>query len=94
MNTLPIDPKHYDAIRKLANDALAVQDACNLTGVVHAFSRAMTALREAIPNQGTEFYNRHPISVMYSSKIQSLTHSNNCGEFSFAYDELCKVVGK
>jgi len=73
-------------IRKLAKDAILVQDACNLSGVVHGFSRAMTALREALPEAGTDEINRHPISVLYSSKIASLTGSESMGDFSKAYE--------
>ena len=58
---------------QLIKEAYQVQDACNLSGVVHSFSRAMTDLREACPNQGTEFYNTHPVTIMYASKIYSLS---------------------
>ena len=57
---------------QLIIEAYQVQDACNLSGVVHSFSRAISDLREACPNQGTEFYNQHPVSILYASKISSL----------------------
>jgi len=57
----------------LAREALQVQDACNLSGVVHGFSRAITRLREALPNAGTDEINTHPVSVLWADKIAHLT---------------------
>lgn len=56
----------------LAKEAMDVQDACNLSGVVHGFSRAITELRSYYDS--TWDINTHPISVMWASKIASLTH--------------------
>lgn len=74
-----LDPKEYQ-------DAINVQDACNLSGVVHSFSRVMHLIWEEARelNQGTEYVNRHPIAVMYSNKIASLTGSDLSDEFSSA----------
>lgn len=68
-------------------DAIDVQDACNLSGVVHSFSRVMPKLWEEAhaADLGTDYVNRHPIAVMYASKIASLTGSEIDGEFSKAY---------
>lgn len=68
-------------------DAIDVQNACNLSGVVHSFSRVISKVwDEAHANgQGTDYVNRHPIAVMYASKIASLTGSEIDGEFSKAY---------
>lgn len=63
-------------IKELAKEAIAVQDACNLSGVVHSFSRTMTDLREIARAEGwesTDKLNQHPISVLYADKIASLT---------------------
>ena len=56
--------------------AIDVQDACNLSGVVHAFSKVMTKIWEearATGNVSADWVNRHPIAVLYSSKIDELT---------------------
>jgi hypothetical protein len=74
-------------LKQLAEEALAIQDACNLSGCVHAFSRAMTDLRANLPNAGTDEINTHPIAVMYASKIESLTGCSNGVSFSQAYDK-------
>lgn len=58
-------------LRELAQEALDVQDACNLSGVVHGFSRAMHDLCEHV--HGTDARNRHPICVLWADKIAHLT---------------------
>jgi len=64
-------------IQDLAKEALQVQDACNLSGVVHGFSRAITELREILRTTGgdlsTDAVNTHPICKMWASKIHDLT---------------------
>jgi hypothetical protein len=57
----------------LAKEALAVQDACNLTGVVHSFSRAVTRLRRCLPGESTRTYNTHPIVRAWIDKLVSLS---------------------
>lgn len=79
-------------IKDLANEALLVQDACNLSGIVHSFSRAITRLRELYPDKGTEFYNTHPVCVLFSDKIASLTGSVGMDSFSEAYRECKSIV--
>lgn len=62
----------------LAREAIQVQDACNLSGVVHSFSRAITRLRALLEAQGkggTDAVNTHPICWLWSDKIASLTGS-------------------
>jgi hypothetical protein len=65
-------------LRKLAQDALDVQDACNLSGVVHGFSRAMTALRDTKPMSTTEL-NTHPVAILWADKIAQLTNTQTIG---------------
>ena len=71
--------------------AIDVQDASNLSGVVHDFSRVMTrvwveARREGM---GTDWVNAHPIVILYSNKISSMCGSSDSYQFSQAY-EICK----
>jgi hypothetical protein len=76
-------------INQLAQVAIDVQDACNLTGVIYSFSECMSDLRllaRAEGWEGTDKLNRHPIAVLFSSKIASLTYSESCVEFGKAYD--------
>lgn len=73
-------------LKDLAHEALTVQDACNLSGVVHAFSAALSELRKILPSAGTAEINGHPIAILYSSKIASLTNSDSGEVFSRAYN--------
>lgn len=57
--------------REWAQQALNVQDACNLSGVVHTFGRMMTELHEQ--NHGTDWINQHPLAVLFSDKVDHLT---------------------
>lgn len=68
------------SMKELCQEALDVQDASNLSGVVHSFSRAISDLRahlEKESNFSTSRLNQHPVCVLYSSKIASLTGSEN-----------------
>ncbi len=64
-------------LAQLAQDALDIQDASNLSGVVHSFSKACTDLREVMNNSPEGFsqerLHTHPIILAWVSKIDSLT---------------------
>jgi hypothetical protein len=72
-----------------AKDAMMVQDACNLSGVVHSFSEFMRFL--SAQNLGTDAKNSHPISVLFASKIASLTQCDSV--ISQAWDACQKLTG-
>lgn len=78
-------------LKKLAAIALQVQDACNLSGVVHSWSGAITNLRALCPELGTDGINRHPINVMFADKVADLTGSRSTGNFVSAYDECVRL---
>jgi len=64
---------------ELIIEAYECQDACNLSGIVFAFARAMDRLCE-IANEhkkGTEWKNTHPMCLLYSSKIAHLTRTQD-----------------
>lgn len=60
-------------LANLAGEAIVVQDACNLSGVVHAWSRSIRRLRELLPDAGTDEINRHPINVLFADKCADLS---------------------
>ena len=64
-------------LSKLAQEALDVQDACNLSGVVHAFARAMSALCDH--DLGTQSRNTHPIAIVWADKVAHLTGTQSLG---------------
>ena len=70
-------------------DAVYAQDACNLSGIVHTFSRVMTKIwaeARATGNDNTDWVNMHPIAVLYASKVGSLANSEDMRSYSDAYD--------
>jgi len=69
------------------DDAIQVQDACNLSGVVFAFARIMQEMCDE--GLDTDARNKHPISVMFADKIRDLTQCDATLAFSRAYD-ACK----
>lgn len=82
-------------LKQLAQEALDVQDACNLSGVVHSFSRAITDLRENLPDAGTSEINNHPICRLWADKIAHLTHTQHASftVMTDAYDAVKKLAG-
>lgn len=68
-----------NTLKEAAQSALDVQSAPNLSGVVHAFSRAMTVVcRE---ENDLEHRRTHPVCVLYATHIAFLT-----GVSSFHHD--------
>lgn len=77
-------------VDELLKEALDVQDACNLSGVVHSFSRAMTELRENGINS-TQELNTHHVCVLYANKIAQLAEDGHF-RFSAAYRDACEAT--
>ncbi len=66
--------------KELAAEALGVQDACNLSGVVVSFSNAIREVRARMEQEGkgsTDNINRHPICMLFADKISDLTGTRN-----------------
>ena len=78
-------------INILAKEALNVQNACNLSEVIYTFSNVISNLR-ALGITNTDELNRHPICILYSSKIASLTGSDSAVEFAKAYSWVKEQV--
>jgi len=77
-------------------DAVQVQDACNLSGVIFAFARVMQKICDD-DTKGTAAKNNHPIAVLFADKIHDMTVRKNAGhsvmDFHRAYDECCDRAG-
>lgn len=56
-------------------DALEVQSASNLSGVVKAWGRAMDQLwvEARAQNQGTDYVNKHPVNVLFATQAAHLS---------------------
>ena len=78
--------------KKDYQDALFVLDACNLSGVVHSFSRVISKVwEEALElGKGTDYVNTHPLCVLYAEKIYELTRARV--QFDEAYDHCRKMA--
>ena len=57
---------------ELIAEALLVQDACNLSGVVHSFSAALTRLWQLRDADNRIDVNTHRVSKLFADKIKSL----------------------
>jgi hypothetical protein len=87
-------------LKELAQEAIGIQDAVNLSGLVHAWSKAVTELREACPDLGTSSINFHAVNALWSFKVHSLAMSSyeclcdRCvARFSLAYKECKRLAG-
>jgi hypothetical protein len=84
-------------MKDLALSAIAVQDACNLSGVIYSFSIIISDLREIARAEGwecTEKINQHPVSILYSDKIASLTGCRNDPSYAEAHDWATDLVSQ
>lgn len=52
--------------------AMQVQDACNLSGVLHSWAEAQSAVR----SDTRWSFRRHPVNVLFASKVASLLEVN------------------
>ena len=64
-------------LKELAKEAYDVQDACNLSGVVFGFARAMESLCACLPN--TSERNTHPIVILWIDKLNHLAGIQDIG---------------
>lgn len=74
-----------------AKQALQVQDACNLSGVLHAWSRIASEMVHA--SIDTDGIRRHPVSVLFSDKVSDLCGRPGFLEYCHASD-FCEAVLK
>jgi hypothetical protein len=75
------------SLKDLAQEALRVQDACNLCGVAQSFARVMRDLGEY--TNGTDARNTHPIAILWADKIAHLTGTQSYSvEVSRAHDAV------
>jgi hypothetical protein len=89
-----MEAKKPRTLAQLAQEALNVQDACNLSGVVHGWSRAMKELHEALPGASTDEINRHFVNQLWADKVAHLTGTQSIGNnvVMAAYDAAHVVI--
>lgn len=76
--------------QKAARLALGVQDACNLSRVVHAWGRAVSALWDVAHEQGhgTAWVNTHPVNVLFLDKLGQLVGQDPARTVMHAWDTV------
>jgi hypothetical protein len=87
VNTAGVNRIH--TMNELAQIALDVQNASNISGVIHSFSEVISELRtlmQAEPGFSNDALRAHPVCVLFSSKISSLTFSEEPEKFTSSYD--------
>jgi hypothetical protein len=93
-------PKKISPLQTAAIDALTVQDACNISGVVHAFARAMPAILEDCRTQGkgTDMARTHPITLAFMDKLNSMIGRddmpNGQDRMMLAFDSVMTIAGR
>lgn len=73
--------------------ALDVQSACNLSGVVNSFCEVLKKIHntKAAKERGTCIPNEHILSVLYADKIVDLAKANSDNVFD-AYREVHRII--
>ncbi len=77
----------------MAKQALAIQDASNLSGLVKDWANVIETLREIFPNVSTDEINRHPINILWADKCLSLAMFGWTETFGAAYEACRKLAG-
>jgi hypothetical protein len=77
--------------KQAAQNAIDCQDACNLSGVVFSFARAMQAIcdKAFAEGKGTDWKNTHPIVSLYINKLRDLNRYK-CDDFP--QDEVETII--
>lgn len=68
--------------KEMAQEALAVQDASQLQGVVTSFAHIIAEVRARLDSEGkggSDAIRLHPVCALYSDKIASLTETQSMG---------------
>jgi len=83
-------------IQQLAQLAIDVQNACNLSGVAHSFSKVVSELWEHAHEQkkGTDWVNKHPIVQAFADKLASLSHIQGFNSNAIEAHRLCEQLAQ
>ena len=83
-------------LKDLAKEAIEIQDACNLSGLIHGWHRSMEVLWSILRDSGagTAQINQHPINQLWASKVHDLTGMglSDTEAFGKAYDACKKLA--
>lgn len=82
-------------IQEAAQRALDIQDACNLSAVVHEFDEVIGAVWDEAHRlkQGTGWVNHHPICIAFVDKMAHLQHLDRDEKgYNDAYQQVVKIA--
>lgn len=82
------------SIEELAEEALQVQYASNLSGVVHAWSRSISRLWQIAREQGegTDWVSTHPVNKLFADKCADLSRCRTFDRYVTAHDQCSKLA--
>lgn len=88
-------PNETMTVADLAKEAIEIQNASNLSGLVLTMARRMERFNQLHPGISTQDRNTHPIWYLWVDKLSSLTGGQYGGmtEFSKAY-EACEELAR
>lgn len=81
----------FNSVRDCAQTARDIQNACNMTGILHTFIEVLTCMKE-LGITGDEL-RTHPITIVFLDKLNSLAEIQNlgCERAMNALDEVDKL---
>jgi len=74
--------------------AIAVQDACNLSGVVQTWAKVVSALWAYAHEHGhgTTWVNQHPVNVLFVDKVAQLACYTASGTLCAAWNDVERIA--
>lgn len=79
-------------LQEMAQEALDVQDACNLVAVANGFARAMSEMMTD-HKMDTDEIRHHPITTMWVSKIETLNGQTGMACLGTSIRECREIAG-
>lgn len=78
-------------LKELAQEALYIQDACNLCGLAQRFAEVMIELNRHPDSTGTDWVNQHCITRLWIDKFVSLSRLGTMNYVDNSFDCWRKV---
>ena|GEM_PF-4796340 len=90
--------KLNERMKRHCRDTIQIQDACNLSGVVHSMVEALESVCDMAHRlgEGTAWKNRHPVMVLFAAKVAhlaGLSDSSLCEAYERAHG-LCEAYAR
>ncbi len=83
-------------LKELAQEAIDVQNACNILGISQSFAEAMVDLRKVHPNSSSDSLATNAITVMWAYKISLMAclGGGDTDTFTDAYRACREMAAK